>query len=168
MLKLHYLPPALPDEHFASFLARAAERDGLVSAYDFQTIGIRSARFVTSVKRLIPCLPASNITLRSLIQEKCIFPFYAPFISSSIRLRHLRWAFEGGRTGDIPTPAAHRPLRPRTYRLCPKCVEEDKHRFGEPYFHRRHQLEGIDVCLKHQLILQDTNCMIDRPRLAFR
>jgi len=32
---------------------------------------------------------------------------------------------------------------------CPLCIEEDIKKVGEPYFHRKHQLEGVMTCHKH-------------------
>ncbi|WP_040949390.1 TnsD family Tn7-like transposition protein [Gorillibacterium massiliense] len=37
--------------------------------------------------------------------------------------------------------------------LCPVCVEEDIEKYGEPYWHRSHQLPGSLVCYKHNVRL---------------
>ncbi len=38
--------------------------------------------------------------------------------------------------------------------FCPACLREDVEKYGEPYFHREHQLEGIPICSKHRIILK--------------
>jgi hypothetical protein len=42
-------------------------------------------------------------------------------------------------------------------RYCPLCVREDKDTYGETYWHRSHQIDGIDVCVKHKVFLEHTN-----------
>jgi hypothetical protein len=39
--------------------------------------------------------------------------------------------------------------------FCPVCVSEDYHRYGEPYWHRAHQLPNVTVCHKHHCKLMD-------------
>lgn len=34
-------------------------------------------------------------------------------------------------------------------RYCPLCVKEDRERYGEAYWHRKHQVRNMNVCTKH-------------------
>ena len=38
--------------------------------------------------------------------------------------------------------------------FCPSCVAEDIKKYGEAYFHRVHQVEGVIVCPEHDCILK--------------
>lgn len=40
--------------------------------------------------------------------------------------------------------------QPRWLRLCPQCVVEDRKNYGECYWHRIHQVSGVEVCPIHQ------------------
>ena len=44
--------------------------------------------------------------------------------------------------------------------FCPKCVEENTEKFGHGYWHRKHQLPGVDVCATHGILLLNAckNC----------
>lgn len=48
-------------------------------------------------------------------------------------------------------------IRPKYLRTCPKCALEDISQLGYPYWHRTHQLPGIDVCYKHKVFLEESN-----------
>lgn len=42
-----------------------------------------------------------------------------------------------------------------SYRWCPECAKEDRDASGEAYWHRKHQIWGVDTCWKHDLCLLD-------------
>ncbi len=58
---------------------------------------------------------------------------------------------------------------PEWLRFCPLCTEEDKQQFGEPYWHRLHQISGVEVCLVHAVFLEnsDTRVLHRKTRHAF-
>lgn len=37
----------------------------------------------------------------------------------------------------------------KNLKVCPCCMEEDRERYGEAYYHTEHHLPGVRVCLKH-------------------
>jgi len=46
---------------------------------------------------------------------------------------------------------------PRHLRLCPVCIQEDKRRFREAYWHRTHQVSGTEVCPTHGVFLEESS-----------
>ena len=50
---------------------------------------------------------------------------------------------------SIPTPSH--------LRFCSMCKREDEERYGETYWHRLHQLNGVEVCLQHQIFLENSS-----------
>jgi len=54
----------------------------------------------------------------------------------------------GATTSSIKTPI--------WLRFCPVCAEEDKAQFGERYWHRIHQIPGIELCSVHAVFLEDS------------
>jgi TniQ len=42
----------------------------------------------------------------------------------------------------------------KTPRYCERCLREDKSRYGIPYWHRLHQLPGVEHCIKHNVCLR--------------
>ena len=45
-------------------------------------------------------------------------------------------------------------------RFCKECMQEDKEKYGELYWHRSHQLSGIHCCLKHFTPLYNSNIKV--------
>lgn len=42
-------------------------------------------------------------------------------------------------------------------RICKKCIADDMQQYGESYWHRKHMLPGVHVCLLHGELLFDTS-----------
>lgn len=42
----------------------------------------------------------------------------------------------------------------RFLKFCPECLKEDKSKYGEVYWHRSHNVEGVHLCYKHNRILE--------------
>lgn len=53
-----------------------------------------------------------------------------------------------------------KPKERRRLRYCPVCVAEDRHIFGETYWHRIPQIHGLKVCPIHHVILEETDIPI--------
>lgn len=48
----------------------------------------------------------------------------------------------------------------RYLRYCPICSKEDRATYGFTYWHRKHQIVGVDVCTKHKVYLNKSNIEI--------
>jgi len=48
----------------------------------------------------------------------------------------------------------------RYLRYCPICAEADRERYGESYWHRVHQMQGVDICPYHHCRLVDSSVLI--------
>jgi hypothetical protein len=60
--------------------------------------------------------------------------------------------------------SADRLKMPTHLRFCPSCVEQDKANFGETYWHRIHQIPGVEVCPHHATFLEESNTLWRNPR----
>ena len=54
---------------------------------------------------------------------------------------------------------------PRTswLRYCPVCLQADKERFGERYWHRLHQVPGVEICPTHKTFLENSTFRATAP-----
>lgn len=48
----------------------------------------------------------------------------------------------------------------RYLRYCPICVTNDRNKYGETYWHRLHQMHGVNVCPIHFCFLENSNIAI--------
>ncbi|MCM3006707.1 TnsD family transposase [Priestia koreensis] len=106
----------------------------------------------SNLKKLCTRLPSSDVyTPDYLIDHFTLFPYYAPFIPES-RYKELRAAM----IEDIGTNiymklgiTASKIKSPKFLRYCSECFREDELKHGEPYWHRTHQIEGVEICPIH-------------------
>ncbi len=102
-----------------------------------------------------------SYTLDYLINHHTLFPFYAPFLPRD-RLCRLREQMVSSRASSIHKivgnlgNATSTMSSPSWLRYCPACVEEDRARYGECYWHRLHQIQGVEVCPTHKTFLENS------------
>jgi len=94
-----------------------------------------------------------------------LYAAFSPRISySEFLMQHTLYGYYGS---FLPAQidSAHSPLKKNSenislvkfadeWRHCPACVEEDLQSKGCVYYHLGHQLPGMSICQKHQLLLQ--------------
>lgn len=121
------------------------------------------------INNLLSVLPLNHkYTADRLIDEHTLAPFYAPFLPIK-RAHLLREDMKeskdfnpikgriGATASSIKTPA--------WLRFCPMCEREDKANFPERYWHRVHQISGIELCLTHAVFLEDSCAPWHNPKI---
>ena len=58
-------------------------------------------------------------------------------------------------------------MRKTSLYYCPACAEEELARYGESYWHRMHQLPGVNVCLTQRLVLCDSGMTVRQIKYMF-
>ncbi len=121
---------------------------------------ISTSDFPCRLQNLVARLPVgANYFGEQLIRNHTIFPYYEPFLTQE-RRDMLRQDIMGDNGGSI-----HRRIGEMAgglhlesgLRFCSVCVKVDSEKYGEPYWHRMHQLPGIAVCSIHGTYLE-TKC----------
>ena len=90
-----------------------------------------------------------NRSMESLIAEHTMFPYYARFLQLERRQRAFQTLLQmrSGIRNDLLIPKHSGDTR--YLRYCPVCTSEDRQAYGETYWHRAHQMQGVDVCPYH-------------------
>lgn len=162
---LSFFPNPYPDELLYSLIARYHIRSGNTSPkitiqeiFNSQTT-VATADLTSNLNALVKNLKyISNIRVNDLMYKHTLLPFYQPFIFPQ-RATQLIESMKAENGGNIHTRAgimASSVTVPRYFRFCPKCLEEDLENYGEPYWHRLHQIPGVLVCPIHQVDLQNS------------
>ena len=160
-----YLPTPYEDELFYSVLCRAythsgyfsykeALRDMLYSKSNnpsIEFLGHFNSDFEATIKQVYP--------IEQLIFNHTMYPQYARFIPLEQKkeaMHHL--------ANDYCDPHYLFCILPRTegdlhLKYCPICVQEDKDRHGEAYWHRQHQIRSMRVCPKHACRLEESDVL---------
>ena len=102
-----------------------------------------------------------NIFLEKVIEKHTMYPYFARFLP----LERRRLAFDTLVNMDesyrnhlrLPKGVG---CKRRYLRYCPECANDDRLCYGETYWHRNHQMIGVNICVKHGCRLVDTDVPI--------
>ena len=166
---LGFFPTLYPGELLYSGIARYQIRSGNLSPksnieelFNSRTI-TATADLPCGLDNLVENLPSySSVTANSLIQNHTLYPFYAPFLPPK-RVKRVKESMKSEKGGNIHTTAgviASSILTPQYFRFCPDCLQEDLDKYGETYWHRLHQIQGVIFCPIHKGVLLNSQIPI--------
>lgn len=91
----------------------------------------------------------------TIIEKHTMYPYYARFLCEEKRNKAYESLYyqRGNYHNVMPMPIEN---GTRYFRYCPLCVKEDRERLGETYWHRNHQLIGVNVCPIHKCYLKES------------
>jgi hypothetical protein len=161
----HFPTPHL-DELLYSLCARFSARVGYSNAKAvpeelFGTSGASATiDLPNNLCHLSAALPAgSSLTPERLLNRHTLLPFFSAFlppkrvIQLEADMRDCRGQAGYMRSGVM----ASRVPTPSHLRLCPVCTQEDRQLFREAYWHRTHQVSGVEVCPSHGVFLEKSS-----------
>lgn len=110
---------------------------------------------------LVNCLPANTgLSAEYFIQNTTMFPYFKPFISKEreIVFREYMTAEVGSGESQFFSLGIGklRSSKNTHLKFCEECWQNDVKKYGEPYWHRIHQLPGILVCSQHKKVLMNS------------
>lgn len=170
-------PDPYPDELLYSLCARYAERVRFPSekAVIHELFGEEAAVAIvdlpSNLGRLVSSLPKDQLyTIESLVNKHTLFPFFAPFLDPT-QAQQVMADMEATKGPTIHSRSgimASKVQPPTRFKFCPLCAEHDKKEFGEYYWHRLHQIPGVEVCFEHNVRLVNSRVRIQNPQLRYR
>ena len=100
---------------------------------------------------------ATGTSARGLLTSHSIIPYASSFYHHRDTARHVENAIHGGKYAQSQAAITQAvsdycPFR----RYCPRCATADLRRWGESYWHRSHNLPGVNICLTHMTGLYET------------
>ncbi|MGP4933055.1 TnsD family Tn7-like transposition protein [Pseudoalteromonas nigrifaciens] len=163
---LAYFPKAYDDELLYSMIARYSIHTG---QQENQKAVIQDV-FGKKTAVAIPDLPSHlrifskkvsivwPVSASSLIDNHTLANLYVPFLFEK-QAQQVLASMKSDFGGNIHTRSGITASSIQTtkyFRYCPVCSIEQKNNLGETYWQRKHQLPCIEVCLKHQCKLIDS------------
>jgi hypothetical protein len=102
------------------------------------------------------------------IDHHTLLPFYGAFLSRE-RCREVRehMAKGSGRLIHRHIGAGSAILPPVWLRYCPGCVEKERRDFGECFWHRLHQISGVEICPLHAMFLEKSSVRMSNASLFY-
>lgn len=160
---INYLPTLYPDELVYSWFSRYFIHSGCftnnMALSDLlqkrchnpskEFIGHLNKNAVKKIEEVIP--------MDRLVIEHTMYPQYSRFIPLEEKKKaiyHLGY--------DFCDPHFLFAILPRTQndlylKYCPLCVQEDRKKYGETYWHRKHQIRNMLTCHKHKCMLESSD-----------
>lgn len=154
------IPIIYPNELFYSFICRTYVRSGVGSSKEFTKLVFAKGTdqpktsFVNKLKNDFKSKLNKQLSDVDILSKHTIFNFYSRFLTKEEKEKAINEIINGKSSFNyLHTPV----VKENTHlRYCSKCVEEDRNRFGEAYFHIEHQLEKVKVCVHHHCRLLET------------
>lgn len=151
-----YFPQLYEDELLYSVFARYRMQSGSLTYRStaeelFVNPKVRpDIEFINQLKPEAVELLCRDKSIEEVILKHTMACYYARFLSKEKRDEALKAVFrmEGSYSNLFSIPKI-KSKRKKHLRYCPVCVKADRARYGESYWHRKHQIYGIDICYKH-------------------
>ncbi|EJP6472072.1 TnsD family transposase [Clostridium botulinum] len=87
-------------------------------------------------------------TAENIIKKHTIFPYYSPFLPKDRKaelIKEIAYRDGNGIYAKLGMVAGSVCKKNKIY-YCPCCAKNEIEKYGEPYIHREHQLQGIYIC----------------------
>ena len=167
---LHYFPTPYPDELWYSVIARYHTHSGALSWQatmealfgDVRDTDVGSFFPNGSIHKILEQLPSGFLSAQEVALQHTLLPFLMRFQPADRKAAILE-AFLAGEDMRPRYLRATRDIKPRSLRYCPICLQEDTQTYGEPYWHREHQIGLMPLCPRHRCRLLDKPIPNTRP-----
>lgn len=160
-----YFPEVYPDELLYSQLARCYVKAGypayIYMAEDF--FQDKKARpdieFINTFTPVALRIVAKETPIEDIVMKHTMFPYYGRFISKERRNKAYQ-ALIGMRGNYNNLLPKVKNCQKKFLRYCPLCAKADRDKFGETFWHRNHQITGINICQIHRCYLKSSEVVI--------
>lgn len=168
---INYLPPIYEDELAYSWFSRIYAHSGYLSHKEairdmlFSKSNNPSIEFIGHISSEFHSLIPQVIPMEKLATEHTMFPQYGRFIPLEQKqraLHHLTTDYCDAHTLFCILPRGE---NERYLKYCPLCIEEDRSKYGEAYWHRTHQIRNINICPKHCCYLASSNLFANSEKV---
>ena len=165
-MSIAYFPTIYPDELIYSVFSRFYQNAGypnyIFCAEDlFVNKRVKpDIEFINELKPEIIHLLCRDMIIEHLIEKHTMFPYYARFLPKERRIKGFEALCSmSGNYNNLLAVPKQKNGKERYLRYCPLCVKEDREVYGETYWHRSHQMMGVDFCPKHGCKLVHSSIM---------
>lgn len=162
-----YFPAPYPDELLYSQLARYYAGSGY-TAYAFAAEDLYQSKNVRPDIEFLNAFTSDALqaitrdrTMEEVVLKGTMFPYYGRFLPKERRQKAFQAlvSMKGNYYGLLQIPRK-KGIADKNLRYCPLCVSKDRQDYGETYWHRTHQMIGLDVCPAHKCYLHNSNISI--------
>ena len=158
-----YMPTIYPDELVYSWFCRYYVHSGCFShKMALQELYCKksdylSKEFIGNLNKAAMEQIDKIYSLDKLVLDHTMYPQYARFIPLTEKKKALyHLAHESCDVHHLFT-VLPRSDGERYLRFCPLCVNDDRETYGEAYWHRKHQIRNMSICVEHKCKLIESS-----------
>ncbi|MDZ8238658.1 MAG: TnsD family Tn7-like transposition protein [Nostoc sp. ChiQUE01a] len=175
---LSFFPILYSDELLYSALARYHIRSGNrnfkqtdLELFGYSSQQICKVTLTNNLNFLVNNLSLlSQQTVNNLLQNHTLYPFYATFLmpqeawllKNSLSKKFTEAIVEITKAANDYSGDSKKYLK-----FCLYCIEEDTKKYGEPYWHRFHQIPGVMICPIHRIALDNSLVQIGTKEIHY-
>ena len=164
-----FFPELYRDELIYSWIARYYVKSGhLTLTYALEDLYIHhytkpDIEFLNELRPDALEVMEKHCSLERLIKEHTMFASYGRFLPKERRQKAYEalLAMHGNFNNLLAVPKNQRGTG-RYLKYCPVCAKEDREKYGEAYWHRMHQIQGIRICPQHRCYLMESGISMER------
>ena len=160
-----YFPKLFEDELVYSLFARFYSDTGFLVYRDAAELLFQNPYYRPSIELINNLtveateLLEKQMPLEQIIERHTMLPAYIRFMQKERRNAvYQSLVHQDGNKNIFPKIA--KTNEKRYLRYCPLCSEADRQKHGITYWHRAHQLVGVNICVKHHVYLQNSDVAI--------
>ena len=163
---ISYFPTIYPDELLYSQLARYYAKSGYAAYINaakdlYQRKTVRpDMEFVNAFTPDALRMITKDMTMEDVVLKHTMFPYYGRFLPRERKQKVFQAmvSMQGNYHDLLPIP--HNQDEGRFLRYCPLCSAEDRENLGETFWHRTHQMIGLNTCPIHKCSLHNSSIPI--------
>lgn len=130
---------------------------------------IPSPEFIVALTNDARQMITQELPFEVFLEKHTLLPYYTRFLPLERRRKAFHLLMAMDRTFyDALYMRKNKTARRRYMRYCPLCAASDRAQYGETYWHRKHQLTGIDICLEHRCRLDETDIEIAAEKHRYK
>lgn len=160
---LAYFPTPYPNEWWYSVLCRYYVRSGFchfsdiaIELYQNQKSQPHEVLYPTGFfLNILKQLPDIGLSAKDILLNHTLAPYYFRFYPAERKTAELNALMSDQKSATncrtVYNKAVDGGEGPK---YCPQCYKEDEQKYGEPYWHREHQIPLISLCPYHGCVLQ--------------
>ena len=130
---------------------------------------IPSTEFIVPLTEEAVKMIARTMPLSEFVEKHTMLPYYTRFLPLERRKKAFDLITAMDRSFYDCLYMRKNKTEMRKYmRYCPLCAAIDRKKYGETYWHRKHQLPGVEICLEHRCQLEDSSVGITVESQRFK
>lgn len=154
---ISFFPELYPDELIYSAFARYLDKSGYgtyraaVEDIFEKSLSKPDILFVNKLKSEVIDVLTKQKPWERIVAEHSMFPYFGRFLFQDRRRKaFLSMINMDGKHRDLLQMPKDGNSDILYLKYCPSCCKRDREIYGETYWHREHQMYGINVCAKHK------------------